>query len=79
MELVGCGCVLALIGFAAAVPLGLWVAVIVHGQRKKLHAVDLDLLSEGDRALWTSYDAQLQKNVALDAESLRRVRSWPKK
>jgi hypothetical protein len=73
----GTGCLLGIIIS------GLMLILVVFGQiaagkhRKAMSRVDLDALTEGDRTLWTSYDAKLLKNLPLSPDEFTRVQSWP--
>jgi len=75
MEILGCGC---LLGIFLAFPIAIMISMKSGKQKKLLHSVNVNALSQGDLVLWQSYEASLQKNICLQADALARINAWPK-
>lgn len=78
MELLGCGCLLGLLGAGLALPIAILINIKSGKQKLLLHSVNVNALSEGDLVLWQSYDANLQKNICLQPDAMARINAWPK-
>lgn len=78
MELLGCGCLLGLLGAGLAIPIAFMNTMKCSKQKSLLHSVNLNALSDSDRILWQSYDATVQKNLCLQPDAMARINAWQK-